>query len=166
MAAMKSRVLPKTIYLIVKEHCMTIIAAAHFRKEDAGVRFPPPTRLVVSPLTIMNGEVLTLSSMVEILNELLDADPKATNKLFGLHVNINRKVYDHPTIQVNAYQNKADSDQTNIGSLGVLGLLNGMLCGGRVIIMMTDDLSGKITGFTTGTVLDGKVTPNDAGKRK
>jgi len=98
-----------------------------------------------------------IENMVKILNELLEADPKAADGFFRLGIDVNKQVCDHPTIQV-----LMDSDQSDTGVLRPLGLLNGLLEGDRVIVMMMDD-AGEITGFTAGTLTDGKVTPDAAG---
>jgi len=100
-----------------------------------------------------------IDNMVKTLNELLEADPLAAGELFHLSVSVNKQVCDHPTIQVREGSRR---------HLSLLGLLNGMLGGDRVIVMMTGggetaNDAGEIIGFTTGTLKDGKVTPDAAG---
>lgn len=184
-----------------------------------------------------------INNMVIILNELLKADPEATNKFFNLEVDVNKQVCDHPTIQVitdrravvqeteigrltgedldrynqlrqdgatvdealntmshtmrpqHDLMSKPDSISTcwqcgghrygagqycdkcrarrrnapertgDTGVLRPLGLLNGLLQhslapAAKVIVMMMDDDSEEITGFTTGTLANGEVTPD------
>lgn len=102
-----------------------------------------------------------IENMVRVLNELLEADPKAANEFFNLRVAINKQVCDHPTIQVLADRTEPDSAQTgDTGVLRPLGLLNGLLQGDRVIVMMMNASETEITGFTTGTLTDGMVAPD------
>ncbi len=41
-----------------------------------------------------------IKNAVKVLNELLEADPKATNIFFKWQITVNTQVCDHPTIQV------------------------------------------------------------------
>lgn len=95
-----------------------------------------------------------IENAVKVLNELLAADPEATNEFFHLGVMVNKVVCDHPTIQVRGH-----SDEDSEGTLRPLGLLNGVLQGGnRVIVMHMDDSGSTITKFSIGTLENGKVT--------
>ncbi len=98
-----------------------------------------------------------IENAVGVLNELLTADPEATNEFFRLSVTVNKDVCDHPTIQVRSIGN-TDSE----GTLRPLGLLNGVIQdGNRVIVMHTDDSGTTIIRFSAGTLEDGKVTVDD-----
>lgn len=55
-----------------------------------------------------------------ILNEVVEKDPEAANNLFGHRVECNKKIADHPTIQVSMYP------PDNIPKIGIIGILNGM----------------------------------------
>lgn len=102
--------------------------------------------------------MIEIENAVRVLNELLEADPEATNKFFHLGVEVNKQVCDHPTIQVRTDRTRMDSAQVgDDGILRPLGLLNGLLQGNRVIVMMMDDSETKITGFAVGILEDGKV---------
>lgn len=92
---------------------------------------------------------MNIENAMRVLNELLKLDPTATAELFGLSVQVNRPVCDHPTIQV---RGERDADS---GMLSFLGLINGMLNpSDRVIVMkMTDDRT--IIEFAEG-VLEGE----------
>lgn len=56
---------------------------------------------------------------VDVLNQALEADPKAIQQLFDFRVPVSDAVADHESIMVRTKQGKH--------SLGFLGLLNGIL---------------------------------------
>lgn len=99
---------------------------------------------------------------VKVLNELLVADPDATNELFKFAVIVNKTVCDHPTIQV-----RGEKDSLS-GLLRMIGLLNGVLQEGnqRITMIVDDGPDKKITKFVIGNIdKDGTVTipgPNPA----
>ena len=45
-------------------------------------------------------EAVTIDQAIELLNEMLEIDPIATNSLFAAGAPCNEKLRDHPTIQV------------------------------------------------------------------
>ena len=95
-----------------------------------------------------------IENAVKVLNELLEADPGATNEFFRLGVTVNTVVCDHPTIQVRA-------DKTHpplFGTLRPLGLINGLLQeDDKVIVMVMNDFKTTIAKFVIGVIEDGKV---------
>ncbi len=90
-----------------------------------------------------------IENAVKVLNELLKADPGATNEFFCLRTMVNTLVCDHPTIQV-----LADKKFPPVyGILRPLGLINGLLMeDNRVIIMVMDNSGTKIIKFAIGTI--------------
>lgn len=105
---------------------------------------------------------MTIEHAVRVLNELLAADPDATNELFRLEVTVNQRVCDHPTIQVGG------DPAEIVGTLRPLGLINGLVQdGNKVVVMVTDDPSTTIIRFVVGILEDGRVsvpTTADAGE--
>lgn len=59
--------------------------------------------------------VISATDAVRILNEALELDRLAVETLFGVRVNVNKKLSEHDSIQVNANR-----------TMSVLGLLNGI----------------------------------------
>lgn len=101
-----------------------------------------------------------IEDAVKVLNELLKADPGATNEFFRLGVTVNTIVCDHPTIQVSGDRTKLDPNDKleTYGILRPLGLINGFfLEGNKVIVMIMKGLGTEIDKFTIGIVEDGKV---------
>jgi len=86
---------------------------------------------------------------IRVLNEAFEADPTAISAMFSPMTRFlcNEELADHPTIQVRSYD-----DSVNPTTVGVLGLINGLLADeGNVagaIAMMVDEDTGEITGFT------------------
>lgn len=95
-----------------------------------------------------------IENVVKVLNELLEADPGATNEFFRLSVTVNTLVCGHPTIQV-----LADRKQPPIyGRLRPLGLINGLFQeDNKVVVMILNDLENEIQKFTIGIIEDRKV---------
>jgi len=89
------------------------------------------------------------------LNELLTADPDGTRRLFGMTVEVNAAVAGHPTFQVRA---AGDDPFAESYAMGPLGLLNGLMPEGEVVVMRVDeDNLDEIVGFAAGRLRDGKV---------
>ncbi len=103
---------------------------------------------------------MAIENVAKVLNELLEADPKATNEFFNLGVIVNKAVCDHPTIQVRGDRTLPDSAQeASDGTLRPLGLLNGVVQEGNKVVVMHMNASGtEITGFAIATLEDGRVT--------
>jgi hypothetical protein len=59
--------------------------------------------------------------IVDLLNDMLRLDPKATSELFGVHVECNEALAAHPTIQVGPLKGSA------VCYVGILGVLNGLV---------------------------------------
>lgn len=94
-----------------------------------------------------------IENAVKVLNELLEADPDATNKFFNLGVTVNKQVCDHPTIQV--YGDKPHDPK---GILRVLGLINGLIQkDNQIIVMVMNTSNTRIARFTIGILEDGIV---------
>ena len=66
----------------------------------------------------MNKEELA-QAVIGYLNDLLECDPEATQKLFDCRVPCNTRLADHPTIQVLGTYPHTD--------VGILGILNGFV---------------------------------------
>lgn len=94
-----------------------------------------------------------VGTIVGYLNELLSLDPTAVSELFlRTSVNVNQAIVNHPTTQVRL---------VDVGDrrymLGPLGLMNGLLPVGYVVVMNVQ--GSYITSFAPGTVADdGHVT--------
>lgn len=89
----------------------------------------------------MNEHLRTAA--IEVLNEMLKANPRAVNDLMAHRVEVGKTVIEHPDVVVAV----AESDKYT-GRLGVLGLLNGILkrAGARKVAMRVDE-AGCIVGF-------------------
>jgi len=64
---------------------------------------------------------VTPQHVIDLLNELLKTDRRATENLFGVRVPCNKKLAQHPSVQVLAYGNKKKRYM-----VGFVGILNGM----------------------------------------
>lgn len=79
------------------------------------------------------------------LNALLKIDPEAINKLFTRRASCNKKLADHPVIQVRQGKNGTTS-------ISVVGLINGLLLGQgskTVLVVHIDDVDGRIVRFSS-----------------
>ncbi|MEK9722182.1 MAG: hypothetical protein VW405_01695 [Rhodospirillaceae bacterium] len=63
-----------------------------------------------------------ITQAVELLNDVLERDPKAITKLVNMRVDCDDKLASHPTLQVQKFG--------TVHRIGILGLLNGALGGG------------------------------------
>ncbi len=67
----------------------------------------------------MIKEKITIDEMIEFLNGLLEDDPEFMNSLFAIRVNCNKKLANHPTVQV-----------ASLGGdfyiAGIIGIFNGL----------------------------------------
>ncbi len=94
-----------------------------------------------------------IENAVKTLNELLEADPGATNEFFLKETIVNISVCEHPTIQV-----RTQNLNPLYGVLRPLGLINGLFAeGNRIIIMKMNDSATEIIEFCIGTLVNGKV---------
>ncbi len=64
----------------------------------------------------------SVSRAVELLNDLLERDPKAITELINMRADCKETLAAHPTVQVQKFG--------DVHRIGVLGLLNGALGGG------------------------------------
>lgn len=91
--------------------------------------------------------IMKLQDVENTLNELLFADPEATDDLIHVGVHVNDNVVDHPTIICWSRSEKA------CYSIRILGILNGMIAKShpkrRIAAVYEDDNgeNGKLTGF-------------------
>jgi len=91
--------------------------------------------------------LLAIRDAVRILNEALEADPEAVNRLFNHRVRVNEALTLHPTIQVASLSVKdarpEDTSEVRVSTLGVLGLINGLfgvdVDGWGYIVSVNDD---------------------------
>ncbi|MFA7120750.1 MAG: hypothetical protein WC277_04680 [Bacilli bacterium] len=88
------------------------------------------------------ADVELASDVVDFLNDLVEVDGEAVEKLFECHVPCNKGLADHPTVQV--------AKQHGGWKVGMLGLLNGLVgkneAGYGPIEMMTSN-GGVVRGF-------------------
>jgi hypothetical protein len=61
---------------------------------------------------------ITLTETIRFLNRALRFDPKGISVLFSIRTMVNKKIAEHPTIQVQMYKKEP--------RLSLLGLLNGL----------------------------------------
>jgi len=87
---------------------------------------------------------VTLTKTVDLLNSLLKIDRKAMSELLQTRVKCNKKLGDHPTVQV--YLNKKEN-QDYVGLLGILNGLFGIADDGFGAIGMNLDDNNLITKF-------------------
>lgn len=101
-------------------------------------------RSIVEENNNMIKESIKLDGTIDFLNSLLTYDREGISKLFESRIECNKKLGDHPTVQV-YFDKKQDKDY-----VGVLGLLNGLFGiaddGYGAIAMDLDD-NGIITKF-------------------
>jgi len=90
----------------------------------------------------MIKESVKLDEAIDLLNEMLKIDPKATIELIKTKVACNKDLADHPSIQVSS-NTENDSDF----KVGLLGFLNGLFG------VRDDDSKGEICYVD----LDGEV---------
>ncbi len=64
---------------------------------------------------------ISQKEVVEFLNELLAIDSRAINTLFNIRVLCNKKMADHPTVQVGSIDKSG-----KVFQVGFVGILNGM----------------------------------------
>ena len=93
----------------------------------------------------MNSEAI--GNAIRVLNEALEADPEAINRMMRLEVPVNEKLAGHATIQVGT----SELDPPHPGKVvRPLGLINGLYGAGDdqwgFIAMMVDE-AGKIVKF-------------------
>jgi hypothetical protein len=89
----------------------------------------------------MNEHLRTAA--IEVLNELLKANPRAVNDLLAHRVEVGKSVIDHPDVVVAV----ADSGKYT-GRLGLLGVINGILSRtGALRVAMQIDEAGCVVGF-------------------
>lgn len=92
----------------------------------------------------MLKDSISVKDVINILNEVVEKDPEAANSLFGHRVECNKKIADHPTIQVSMYP------PDNTPKIGIIGILNGMFGiqkdGFGALAAEVDD-NGKIIQF-------------------
>jgi len=89
---------------------------------------------------------ITPEDVVQLLNELLDMDPVAMNKLIEDRVSCNSNVEKHPYVQVNC----SDPKDPKVGLLGFLNGLFGTTPTGEgcIVARYTDEDHTQITHFT------------------
>jgi len=98
----------------------------------------------------MLKESVTPQEVCDLLNSLLKTDREFITNIMKTHIPCNKKVAEHPTVQVRGYKDYPDSYTCDI-----LGILNGLFGiqedGMGAICYLMDDASEKITEF--------KITP-------
>lgn len=86
---------------------------------------------------------ITIEHAIDILNQAIQSDPDAMNKLIGTRINCGVTLANHPTIQVMNDDGKY--------SVGILGLLNGIFGtdnnGNGFIATVFDDQTGELIRF-------------------
>lgn len=63
-----------------------------------------------------------ITQAVDVLNDLLERDPKAITELINMRTDCKESLAGHPTVQVHKFG--------DVHRIGVLGILNGALGGG------------------------------------
>lgn len=69
----------------------------------------------------MENKTIDKEGMIKFLNELLSIDPVTINALFSSRVSCNRKLSEHPTVQVGL----AGKDHFYVGMIGIVNGLFG-----------------------------------------
>lgn len=85
---------------------------------------------------------VSIQEVIEFLNELVEINQEAVENLIEQRVECNKKLADHPTVQVTAY----DGEHPKVGLLGVLNGLFGANEEGWGPIMAVFD-EHKLIGF-------------------
>lgn len=91
---------------------------------------------------------VSIDHIVHMLNEILALDPVAISELGRLSVPCNKKLADHPTVQVRATKGKHDY------RVGLLGILNGVLSKsspGIIEAVVDADDNNKLLRFQVST---------------
>lgn len=81
---------------------------------------------------------------IRILNELLEADPEAINRIIGYRIDANAKLVAHPTAQCGA---RGDDGHATIGPLGIINALQWPREDGSGPIAIEVDSDGRISSF-------------------
>lgn len=106
---------------------------------------------------------ISLQQVVDVLNEILAADPRAVHLLIEHRVRCNRALADHPTVQV-GITCYAESEATY--EVGLLGIINGicgrMPRGGGYVAVYYEEYDERDTPPTKFIVL----TPHPGGGTK
>ncbi len=88
------------------------------------------------------------NKIVNFLNELLQVDKEAIEVLIDRRVKVNEQLLNHPTVQVSSEDGKT-------GSVGLLGILNGLVGvksnGWGYIVAHYDDESGRLINFSVNS---------------
>lgn len=91
---------------------------------------------------------VSIDHVVDMLNEILAIDPVALSELGRLSVPCNKKLAEHPTVQVRATAGKHDY------RVGLLGILNGVLSKsspGIIQAIVDDEDDNKLLRFQVNT---------------
>lgn len=91
---------------------------------------------------------VSIDHIVDMLNEILAIDPVALSELGRLSVPCNKKLAEHPTVQVRATAGKHDY------RVGLLGILNGVLSKsspGIIEAVVDDEDDNKLLRFQVNT---------------
>lgn len=83
-------------------------------------------------------------AIVDLLNELIAADPVAAQAVYSRGVPCNRAVADHPRFIVNPIT----SGRTSRSEIRILGILNGLFSEAHRIAAVIDDDTGKLERFS------------------
>jgi hypothetical protein len=88
---------------------------------------------------------ITVKNVCDMMNELLELDPKCINELMYTRIKCNKKIAEHPTVQVYFAAHKPTK-------VGLLGILNGLFGtredgSGPICIEVEDNNNDKIIKF-------------------
>lgn len=83
---------------------------------------------------------MTSQQIVDLLNELLEFDPVAINALCKNRLPCNRALADHPTVTV-------DDPEPDKFTVGLLGIIEGIVGIDGQLVASIDDDNGGIVGF-------------------
>jgi len=100
------------------------------------------------------NEFVSINEVIQFLNELLQIDSDAINKLLSLRVSCNKELDKHETVQTFAAPVKgvtADDGPKTIPVVGILGIINGMFGVNSdnfgAIMIMIERKTGKAVKF-------------------
>lgn len=96
----------------------------------------------------MMGNYVTPDQAIELLNDMLETDKEALEKLVNHRVDCNGELAEHETIQVRAYGEYYEkTGKYQVGMLGVLNGIFGMNENGIGQIVMAVDADGDVDSF-------------------
>lgn len=104
-------------------------------------------------------KIASAKQVCSMLNDLIAVDPSACRTLLSFHAYCNPDLINHPTIQVTS------SNQDKLASIGIIGVVNGVLATLGIPRLISLYLDGTLVGFGVNEndyVIDTQTQNDDA----